>query len=245
MNLVICPVYNEAKTLKRFYEKLRFFYPGDVLFVDDGSDDASSKELTGLRKSNVFIIAHKKRKGYGAALKTGFRFAIDNRYENIVVIDVDLQHNPQHIPIFFRELSEYDVVLGSRYFRIDSCMDVPRDRMIINRYITSLINMFFLIKITDPFCGYRGYGIEFLKKAKLSEDSYGFGIEIILELARTATTFKEIPVEIIYIDKTRKFLDNLNDPRKRLLYYLDVMARKRREIAHEKGKIFNSQPASG
>lgn len=242
-NLVICPVYNEERTLQEFYLRLRRYYTGGLLFVDDGSTDKSKDFLLTLKDEKTFLIRHPHREGYGQALISGFRFFIKNHYEKAVVIDADLQHNPRHIPDFFRGLSEADVVLGSRYIRIDSCLEVPRQRSLINRYISRLISLLFSVKFTDSFCGYRGYRDTFLKKVHLEEKSYGLGLEIILELIRTKTFFKDIPVEIIYYDPSRKFLDGLDDPKKRLLYYLEVISRKKKEIEDEE-KIFSSKSPS-
>lgn len=242
-NLVICPVYNEENSLQEFYVRLRRYYSQDVLFVDDGSTDRSRDFLFNIKDEGIFLIRHPKRCGYGTALASGFKFALEKYYKRIIVIDVDLQHNPQHIPAFLRELFEAEVVLGSRYIRINKSLDVPRERLLINRYIASLINSLFSVNFTDPFCGYRGYRDSFLRKVHLAEKSYGLGLEIVLELIRTKTAFKEIPVEVIYIDPLRRFLDGLNNPRKRLLYYLEIILRKKKEIESEE-KIFSSKSSS-
>lgn len=232
-NLIICPVYNEGNTLQEFYVDLRRFYSQDVLFIDDGSTDNGKDLLLNIKDDKTFTIRHPKRRGYGAALISGFNFVLDKGYERIVVIDADLQHNPQRIPVFLRELSETEVVLGSRYIRINKSLEVPRERMLINRYIAGLINTLFHENVTDPFCGYRGYRDSFLKKAELKEKSYGLGLEIILEVIRAQTPFREIPVEVIYLDHLRKFLDGLDNPSRRLLYYLEIVSRKKKDIENE------------
>ena len=99
--LVICPVYNEEKTVGPFYRWLRIYYHGDILFIDDGSQDASREILLYNKDQRTFMICHHNRYGYGAALLSGFRFAKDKGYGRLVTIDVDLQHNPEHIFRFF------------------------------------------------------------------------------------------------------------------------------------------------
>ena len=58
-------------------------------------------------------------------------------------------------------------------------------------------------------------------------------LEILLEVIRTKTAFREVAVEALYPNPFRRFLDGLDDPRLRLLHYLSVIARKKREIEDE------------
>lgn len=232
--LVICPVYNEGLTIKSFYNKLRKYYLDDVVFIDDGSQDESRFYLQKIQNERTYLIKHRKRYGYGQALITGFNFAIEYNYQRIITMDVDLQHNPEHLPRFIKELLFYDVVLGSRYIRIDKYLDVPRERMLINRYIAGLLRVIFNVNFSDPFCGFRAYRINFLIKTDLKEQSYGLGLEILMEIIKLNANFIEIPVEALYFNNNRKFLDGLDDPKKRLIYYIKVIERKRREIDYEK-----------
>ena len=233
-SLVICPIYNEQETIEEFYQDLRNYYRQDVLLVDDGSTDRSQEFLLNIKDKNTFVQRHPLRCGYGTALISGFKFALENGYRRIVTIDVDLQHRPEHIYVFLRALLEWEVVLGSRYIKISDTLDVPRVRLIINRYISGLIEELFSVRFTDPFCGFRGYRDSFLKKIFLREKSYGVATEILLEILRTQTSFGEVPIEAIYFKDGRQFLDDLDDPRKRLLHYLRVISEKRKELANEK-----------
>lgn len=234
-SIVICPVYNEEKTIQDFSSQLRKYYSGDVLFIDDGSNDRTGEFLYKVKGKDEFIIHHPNRFGYGAALISGLNFSKDNSYRKIITIDADLQHNPKNIPLFLKELEGFDVVLGSRYIKkIRKEVNVPVERFRINRHISSLMNMLFGIVFTDPFCGFRGYRESFLKKAVFKEHGYGFALDVILEMIRTRILFKEIPVEIIYNDTARKFLDGMDDPEKRLNYYLEIVYSKKKEIENEK-----------
>jgi len=226
-NLALCPVYNERDFLEKFYARLRAHYDGDVLFVDDGSTDGSGQILRQMCDQGTLLLRHPARIGYGAALRSGFECALKNNYEKIVTLDADLQHDPGEIAIFLRMLAEYEVVLGSRYMRGVARTDAPPERIVINRYISGLMRVLFSVAYTDPFCGFRGYRGSFLKKVRLRENGYGLGLEILIELVRTATPFREIPVEAIYVNSQRAFLDGLDDPRRRLLYYLDIVSQKR------------------
>jgi hypothetical protein len=136
-----------------------------------------------------------------------------------------------------------EVVLGSRYIRIDKYGEIPYDRLLINRYISKLLRVLFFVNISDPFCGLRGYRDSFLLSTCLKEQGYRMGLEILLELIRTRTSFSEIPIEAIYFNPERKFGNGLDNSRQRLLYYLEVIAHKQKEIVYEK-KVLSSQPSS-
>lgn len=254
-NLVICPVYNEQDSIKEFYHNLRNFYINDVIFIDDGSTDKCKDFLLQIKSKETFLINHPERRGYGAALLSGFGFSLERGYKKIITIDVDLQHNPENIPVFLSELDEHEVVLGSRYLGTDIFfLNVPGARLTINKYISGLIGQLFSIHCTDPFCGFRGYRENFLKKMNLSHKSYGLGLEIVLEIIRTKTPFKEIPIKIVYNNHLKKFLDGLDDPRKRLLYYLDILSDKKKDMEFilflksrkdKNGKkVYGSEPSS-
>jgi len=242
-SLIICPVYNEETYIKDFYYRLRSNYEGDVFFVDDGSTDGSRAFLDKIKSKDTFVLRHNKREGYGAALLSGFDFAKENNYKRIVTIDVDLQHRPEQIPSFLKELLEWEVVLGSRYVKIINTLNIPKSRLTINHYISKLIKVLFSVEFTDPFCGFRGYQDSFLKKAEIKDLSYGIALEILLEIIRQGAIFSEMPVEAIYFKDIGKFLDGLDDPQRRLLYYLEVISKKREEMDNEK-KISVHKPAS-
>lgn len=232
-NLIICPVYNEADTIKTFYQDLRKSFIQDVIFIDDGSTDHSKEYLPDIRDKETFLIRHPLRQGYGAALLSGFRFALKRGYRKIITIDVDLQHDPKHISCFLKKLDVLEVVLGSRYKEKRSFPDVPHIRLTINRYISRLIERLFSVRFTDPFCGYRGYRDSFLKRVDLRDPSYGLGLEIILEIIRLKVYIEEISIKAIYNNSYRYFMDGLNDPRTRLLYYLELLSQKRLEMLNE------------
>ncbi len=241
--LIVCPVFNEQDTLRRFHARLRRAFRGPAAFIEDGSSDASGKILTELKSSKDIVLYHPVRRGYGAAIKTGFAFALREGFQKVVTVDADLQHDPADIPVFLRGLDHSHVVLGSRYLKDSELAGVPRNRRAINRYIASVIRESFGLVVSDPFCGMRGYRRDVLRKMRLAEDSYGIGLEIILEVLRRAIPFREEPIETVYHAQERTFLDGLDDPRKRLKYYLDVIQKKGPGV-HEKKEILVCQSSS-
>jgi dolichol-phosphate mannosyltransferase len=237
--LLVCPVYNEFRTLDRFIEGVNACFDGDLVFVNDGSTDGSLRLLRAASGGRFSIIHHPCRRGYGASLASGFDFALRKGYERVVTIDADLQHNPAHIIRFLSELERYDLVLGSRYLKgVISGDRPPIERYMINRIISDCIAERCGVRFSDPFCGFRGYRKEFLMNVRFGDTSYGAALEIVLDAVRLGAKRTEIVVDRIYRDDTRGFLDGLDDPDVRLEYYRTVIRRKCGEMLDEETVSF-------
>ncbi|MBI1389664.1 MAG: glycosyltransferase [bacterium] len=109
---IIIPAYNEeasvARTACGAREALRDV-KHEIIVVDDGSDDATAEAA---EQARIHVIRHWKRKGYGAALKTGLRHA---KHDVIVIMDADGQHDPADAPRLLAKMEEgYDMVVGAR-----------------------------------------------------------------------------------------------------------------------------------
>src|SRR5688500_7890781 len=108
------PVFNEAKHVNRVLDEV-VQHSDCVLVVDDGSTDGTSELLD--RRPDVRVIRHPQNQGYGAALFSAFRYAIEHRFEGVVTIDCDGQHEPQRIGRFVAAAAGADIVSGSRYLK--------------------------------------------------------------------------------------------------------------------------------
>ncbi len=130
--------------------------------VDDGSTDGTSALLAA--RDDIYLIAHQRNLGYGAALHSAFAFAIREGYDVLVTIDCDGQHQPQLIPRFVEVSHTADIVSGSRYLRrFPGDSDPPEVRKRINLILTEEINRRLGLNITDAFCGFKAYRTSALK----------------------------------------------------------------------------------
>ena len=98
--LTALPVFNEAQHVTEVLDQV-VGHAADVLVVDDGSTDATPELLAARR--DVHVIRHEQNRGYGAALKTAFDFAVLHKYDVLVTIDCDGQHEPQLIADLVRQ----------------------------------------------------------------------------------------------------------------------------------------------
>jgi dolichol-phosphate mannosyltransferase len=221
--LTVLPVYNEEATVNEVLD-LVVQYADDVLVVDDGSADGTSKLLT--LRDDVILLPHEVNKGYGAALITGFKYAEENGYQYVVTIDCDGQHEPQRIQDFVAriESSGADIVSGSRYLdEFNEDTSAPAERQKINQIITKKINDQLCLELTDAFCGFKAYRVESLKTFQLTETGYAMPLELWVQAACQKLTVVEVAVPRIYLDENRSFGETLDDANTRLKYYNDVI----------------------
>jgi dolichol-phosphate mannosyltransferase len=218
----VLPVYNESGTVDEVLDSVRRFYPGQVVVVDDGSTDRTSDVLA--RRDDIEVITLTVNQGYGAALRAGFEWAIGAGIRGLVTMDCDGQHEPAHIPEFLDQLARGgDVISGSRY--LPSSRGIgrpPEQRREVNERVTAEVNRVTGWGITDAFCGFKAYRIAALAKIELTEPGYAMPLEFWAKSYRAGLSIREIPVERIYCDYDRSFGADLDDPEKRLAYYLSV-----------------------
>jgi dolichol-phosphate mannosyltransferase len=219
--LTAVPVYNEEKYVAAVLDGA-LVYSREVLVVDDGSTDGTGDVLA--RRDDVYVVRHRRNLGYGAALRTAFDFAIQRDYDVLVTIDCDGQHQPQLIPRFEAACREADIVSGSRYLRrFPGDSDPPPDRREINQALTEELNGLLGLELTDTFCGFKAYRVSALKLFEITESGYAMPLELWVQAARLGLRIIELPVPLIYLDEARSFGGALDNARKRLSVYRQIL----------------------
>jgi len=228
--LVAIPVFNEYKYVDDVLHAINQ-YADNVLVVDDGSTDGTSDVLK--RYAYLEIISHRMNLGYGQSLIDAFKFAYRHKFDWLITVDCDHQHEPSYIPRFYSEIEkdDADIISGSRYLRrIDlGSSPPPQERVAINRRITDILNKSLAIGLTDAFCGFKAYRTKAVFELELTERGYGFPLQLWVRASRADLKICEIPVPLIYHDIKRNFCGTLEDPRKRMSYYVEII---RRELGH-------------
>jgi dolichol-phosphate mannosyltransferase len=229
--LTAIPVYNEERHLEPILREVRRYSP-DILVVNDGSTDRTAELLAQLAQSdgespggNLRVLTHPHNQGYGAALISAFRYAIEHNDDVLVTVDCDGQHEPARIPVLLEAIHDADIVSGSRYlrsFRQDRIP--PQDRRQINRRITAELNQRFGLHLTDAFCGFKAYRVEALARLRITETGWGMPLQLWVQAARLGLRIKEVGVPRVYLDPSRAFGGVLNDAEERLAYYRRIIA---------------------
>ena len=217
------PVYNEVRFVDRVLDQVREHSP-EVLVVDDGSTDGTTQLLAA--RDDIHLVRHARNSGYGAALRTAFQYALRRRYDFLITIDCDGQHEPQRIPDFLAACQSVDMVSGSRYLaRFAGDSRPPEQRREINEELTSVLNRRLGLHLTDAFCGFKAYRVAALKSLSITEDGYGMPLELWVQAVHAGWKIIERPVPLIYLDESRSFGGALDDGDTRRKYYYDVLER--------------------
>jgi glycosyltransferase involved in cell wall biosynthesis len=163
---VVIPVKNEAKNVPLLTDMLIKVFDGiktryELIFIEDGSTDATYDVLMKLAKRNrsVKVIRFQGNFGKAAGLTAGFKKA---RGDYIVTMDGDLQDDPNEIPRFLKAIEKYDLVSGWKYKRKD-----PLGKTIPSRFFNILTSMITGIRLHDFNCGYKIYRKEVAKSVHI------------------------------------------------------------------------------
>ena len=171
---VVVPLLNEQDNIRPLYNQLTQAlsnkYKYELVFIDDGSTDASFRILSELHKADdkVKVIRFRKNFGQTAALSAGFA---NSQGQIVIAIDADLQNDPADIPQMIEQLHKgYDVVSGWRKKRHDNA---------ITRLIPSMTANWFIAKITgvklhDFGCTLKAYRREVLAETRLYGEMHRF-----------------------------------------------------------------------
>lgn len=172
---IVIPAYNEETSAKFLIDELdkvlaKFEYDYEVVFVDDGSKDATFTLLKEAAQQNNKYKAIKLRKNYGqsAALLAG----IDHSSGDVIVpLDADLQNDPKDIPRLLNLITEgYDLVSGWRKDRQDRMLDRKIPSMIANKIISWVSG----IKLHDYGCSLKAYKRETLEGVRIYGELHRF-----------------------------------------------------------------------
>jgi glycosyltransferase involved in cell wall biosynthesis len=189
--IALIPGYNEAERIGAVIDATRAFL--EVVVVDDGSSDdtAGVAEAAG-----ATVLRQAPNQGKGAALKRGFRWAMENGADAVLMLDADGQHDPAEIPKFLtaHTTNNSDLIIGYRNFS-----EMPFKRKVANTVGRASISWAMGQKILDNQSGYRMVSRR-LMQATLESDEAGFEFEVdmVVLCIRRGMRLDWVPIRTIY-----------------------------------------------
>src|SRR5437773_5384658 len=190
---VFLPVFNEEPNLRPLHEKLdralaQLGRPAEIIYVDDGSTDASLNVLREIAASDprVRVIALRRNYGQTPAMAAGIHAA---RGDVLIPMDADLQNDPVDIARLLEKIDEgFDVVSGWRKNRQDKLFTRKIPSMIANRVISWIGG----VPLHDYGCSLKAYRRESLADVQLYGEMHRF---IPIYASWSVARVTEIPVE--------------------------------------------------
>lgn len=207
---VVIPLYNEETVIGGVIAELLPVFP-NVVCVDDGSSDGSARAA---RAAGATVVTHPINLGQGAALQTGFEFALLQNAEFVVTFDADGQHRIEDAlgMLALARQEDLAIVFGSRF--LDNRTNPGVLKRIVLKTAVTVTNWSTKLKLTDAHNGLRVIRKDALRQVKLRQDRMAHATEIVVQLGRTRLPWQEFPVEVIYTDyskaKGQSILNSVN-----------------------------------
>ena len=171
---ILIPVMNEEGNLPELYDRLtgslgRIGLPYEIIFVDDGSTDATWQLITDLSERDHRVIGMRHRRNFGKAqaLANGFAAA---RGDVVVTMDGDLQDDPDELPRFLEMLDAgYDLVSGWKQRRQD-----PLGKTAPSKLFNWTVRKASGVPLHDFNCGFKAYRREVTSAIRLYGELHRF-----------------------------------------------------------------------
>ena len=223
---VILPCLNEEKAISFCIESINKTAEEnsleiEIIVVDNGSTDSSVEIIKKISANqNNLIIINEPIKGYGSAYMRGLKEA---RGKYFFMADADATYDFSDIPKFIQKLKQgNDVVIGNRFSgMMESKSMTFSHRWIGNPILSSLVKLFFKVKVHDIHCGARAISRDVYSKINLYTLGMEFASEMIIKSAKAGLKITEIPISYkmrIGESKLETFKDGWRHLRFILLY---------------------------
>ncbi len=189
--LALIPGYQEGPRIASVVAAAGRYLP--VVVVDDGSTDDTAAQA---RAAGATVIRQVPNAGKGAALRAGFRHAIEHGAEAVVTLDADGQHDPEEIPSFLAAFtaSRPELVIGKRDFS-----EMPAVRRLSNNLGGFVLSAAVGRNIPDNQSGYRLIGRRLMRALlESTEDGFEFEVEMIARCIALGLPIAWVPIRTIY-----------------------------------------------
>lgn len=205
--VTVIPVLDEREKIGLVIRRVPAGVVDDVIVVDDGSSDGSQQVA---RDAGAHVVELGHTMGVGAALRTGYEYALAEGYDVVVVLAGNNKDSPEEIPGLLDPIADgdADLVQGSRWLAPSGDFgEMPLYRRIATRVHPALFNLIARTRMTDTTNGFRAIRVSLLRDPRLVLDqSWLNNYELEVYLLYKATTLGygvvEIPVTKRYPPKS-------------------------------------------
>lgn len=203
----VIPAYDAEKTIESVFKRA---HSADLpkiskfVVVNDGSMDGTEKVLEKLEKTyRIVVLRHERNMGYGMAQKTGYRYALENGADAVVLLHADGQYPPEMMGRITQPIidGEADVVCGWRKLGMEALRaGMPLHKMAGNYILTKIQNLVLRACFASYHCGYRVYSRVALEKIQFEALSnyFDFDTEMLICSKIADMRIVEVRVPVCY-----------------------------------------------
>lgn len=166
--LVFVANFNQTQEIFHFLTDLKNHWPiNDIVVVDDGSDDGSDKMAESL---GYTVLRHYHNRGVGAAIRTGYKYGVQNGFTHIVMMSSNGKMLPQEIKKVVAPILDgrADYVTGSRYLAGGGYPGLSLFRRLAIPLFSLSASVLLRNRVTDITCGFRCYPLSFVYTAPVN-----------------------------------------------------------------------------
>lgn len=189
--LALIAAYQEGPRVGAVVARARQHLP--VVVVDDGSSDDTAAQA---ERAGAVVLRQMPNAGKGAALRAGFRYALEHGAPAVVALDADGQHDPDEIPLFLAAFaaSQPELVVGCRDFS-----EMPPLRRLSNTLGTWVLSAAVGRHVPDNQSGYRLIGLRLMTALLDSRESgFEFEVEMIARCIALRLPMTGVPIKTLY-----------------------------------------------
>ncbi|EWT00208.1 glycosyl transferase [Intrasporangium oryzae NRRL B-24470] len=202
---LVVPLFNEASVIGDVVAQCLPVFP-NIVCVDDGSTDASADRA---EAAGAVVVRHPVNLGQGAALQTGFDYALsDPAMRYVVTFDADGQHQVSDVEAMMDRIrsGDVEVVFGSRF--LDERTEATALKRLVLRAAVSYTNLTTSTRLTDAHNGLRVLNRSVVERLDITQNRMAHASEIVAQIGAMRldgrrVAYAEEPVHILYTDYSK------------------------------------------
>jgi glycosyltransferase involved in cell wall biosynthesis len=212
MKLIVnIPAYNEEQIVGQTIARIRESFSAEfyvaglgktiteklIQVVDDGSQDKTAQVSRDAGAD--IIVSYKPNRRLAYSFKRAVESALENGADFMVNIDADGQFDSQDIPLLLTPILEgnFDMVIANRFGKV-AAKDIPWIRSFLNQVAARMVGFFLNCKTEDLTCGFRAHSRETLLRLNLTNVSFTYTQETIIDAVGKNLKLKWVPVKVTY-----------------------------------------------
>ncbi|HSE97467.1 MAG TPA: glycosyltransferase family 2 protein [Blastocatellia bacterium] len=200
--LCVAPAWNEGERITRVVKSVPREAVETTIVVDDGSSDDTG-DLA--EAAGATVIRSGANRGVGAAIRSGIDYAIEHRYDIVVIVSGGGKTPPEQIPRLLEPILDgrAELVQGSRYLEGGEFLRMPLQRRLGTRAYTLLFSLFCGRRVTDASSGFRAIRVSLFEDKRINLwqdwlDRYELEPYLLFKSLRLRHRVIEVPVTIEY-----------------------------------------------